>query len=115
MLEAVRLRVQALDSQMQPLTVRAGNGDNDRITTVPTTLTALLGNHLAHVTTLHQQDVAVGFGHVSLPHALARTYPPMPTRRGAGSTSVRHATARWIPVPVSPAVTLWTPASSPRR
>lgn len=75
MMEAVRLRVQDIDFQMKQLTVRSGKGDNDRIPTFPTTLTALLGNHLAKVKTLHQQDVAVGFGNVYLPHALARKYP----------------------------------------
>jgi len=40
--EAVRLRGKDLDVQMQPLTVRAGQGDKDRFPTVPATLTPLL-------------------------------------------------------------------------
>lgn len=62
MMEAIRLRFQDIDFQMKQLTVRSGKGDKDRITTFPTTLTALLGNHLAQVTILHQQDLALGFG-----------------------------------------------------
>ena len=74
-MEAVRLRVKDIDSQMKPLTVRSGQGDKDRFTTVPTTLTPVLQNHLAGVKTRHQQDSAQGHGEVYLPHALARKSP----------------------------------------
>ena len=74
-MEAVRLRVQDIDSQMKQLTVRAGKGDKDRFTTFPASLTPLLQNHLVRVKTLHQQDLARGHGDVYLPHALARKYP----------------------------------------
>jgi len=74
-MEAVRLRVQDIDYQMKQLTVRAGKGDKDRFTTFPTTLIPLLQNHLAGVKTLHQQDLARGYGTVYLPHALARKHP----------------------------------------
>ena len=74
-MEAVRIRVKDIDFQMKQLTVRAGKGDKDRFTTFPATLTPLLQNHLAGVKTLHQQDLAQGYGAVYLPHALARKYP----------------------------------------
>jgi site-specific recombinase XerD len=74
-MEAVRLRVQDVDCQMKPLTVRSGKGDRDRCTTVPATLTPLLQNHLAGVRTRHQQELAQGHGEVYLPHALARKSP----------------------------------------
>ena len=74
-IEAVQLRVQDLDYQMKQLTVRAGKGGKDRVTTFPATLTPLLQNHLAGVKTLHQKDLAQGHGAVYLPHALARKYP----------------------------------------
>jgi integron integrase len=74
-IEAVRLRVQAIDYQMKQLTVRAGKGDKDRFTTFPASLAPLLQNHLVGVKTLHQQDLAQGHGDVYLPHALARKYP----------------------------------------
>ena len=73
-MEAVRLRVKDIDYQMKQLTVRAGKGDKDRVTTFPATLTPLLQNHLAGVKTLHQQDLAQGHGAVYLPHALARKH-----------------------------------------
>jgi hypothetical protein len=67
---------------MQPLTVRSGQGDKDRFTTVPATRTPLLQNHLAGVKTWHQQDSAQGDGEVSLPHALARQSPHAATEWG---------------------------------
>jgi integron integrase len=81
-MEAVRLRVQDIDFQMKPLTVRSGKGDKDRFTTFPATLTPLLQNHLAGVRTLHQQDLAQGHGEVYLPHALERKYPRAPQEWG---------------------------------
>ena len=74
-MEAVRIRVKAIDFQMKQLTVRSGKGDQDRFTTFPATLTPLVQNHLAGVRTLQQQDLAPGHGEVYLPQALARKYP----------------------------------------
>ena len=75
-MEAVRLRVKDIDVQMKPLTVRSGQGDKDRVTTVPATLTPVLQNHFAGVKTRHQQDSVQGYGEVYLPHARARKSPP---------------------------------------
>ena len=74
-MEAVRVRVQDIDFQMKQLTVRAGKGGKDRITTFPGSVTPLLQTHLARTKTLHQQDLARDAGEVFLPHALARKYP----------------------------------------
>ena len=82
MMEAVRLRVKDLDCAMKQLTVRGGKGEKDRFTTFPATLIPFLQNHLARVTTLHQQDLAQGHGAVYLPHALERKYPQTATEWG---------------------------------
>lgn len=74
-MEAVRLRVKDVDFAMKQITVRSGKGDEDRVTTFPASLTALLQNHLAKVKVLHEQDVAQSLGEVYLPHALGRKYP----------------------------------------
>ena len=74
-MEAVRLRTKDIDFDMKQVTVRAGKGDKDRITTFPGSLSSLLRNHLGRVGTLHQQDIDKGHGEVYLPHALARKYP----------------------------------------
>jgi integrase len=73
--EAVRLRGKDIDVQMKQLTVRSGQGDKDRFSTVPATLPPLLQTHLAGVKTWPQQDLAQGHGEVSRPHALARQAP----------------------------------------
>jgi len=74
-MEAVRLRVKDIDVQMKPLTVRSGEGDQDRFTTFPATRTPVLQHHLAGVKTRHQQDSAQGHGEIDRPQALARKSP----------------------------------------
>jgi integron integrase len=81
-MEAVRLRVHDIDFEMKQVTVRSGKGDKDRVTTFPTSLSPLLQNHLAGVKTLHQMDLAQGFGKVYLPHALARKFRGAPKEWG---------------------------------
>jgi site-specific recombinase XerD len=85
-MEAVRLHVKDIDSQMKQLTVGSGKGDKDRCTTCPATLISLLQHHLAGVRTRHQQDLVQGYGGVSLPHALAQNIL-RPRKNGAGSMS----------------------------
>jgi hypothetical protein len=58
------LRIKDIDVQSNPLTVRAGTGDQDRFTTFPVTQTPVLQNHLAGVTTRLQRDSAPGHGEV---------------------------------------------------
>ena len=74
-MEAVRIRVKDIDVQMKPLTVRSGEGDQDRFTTFPATRTPVLQHHLAGVKTRHQQDSAQGHGEIDRPQALARKSP----------------------------------------
>lgn len=73
--EAVRLRVQDVDFDYKQITVRSGKGDKDRVTTFSATLIPLLRNHLDKVKSIHDKDLADGFGAVYLPHALAKKYP----------------------------------------
>jgi len=75
LLECLRLRVKDLDFTMHQLVVRGGKGDKDRVTVLPVAVAELLAAHLARVQTLHQQDLAQGFGRVFLPDALDRKYP----------------------------------------
>jgi integron integrase len=72
--EALRLRVKDVDFAMKQVTVRSGKGDKDRVTTFPASLETALREHLEKVRTLHERDLAEGFGEVSLPYALARKY-----------------------------------------
>jgi len=81
-MEAVRLRVQDIDYEMKQLTVRSGKGAKDRVTTFPGKIIPLLENHLEKVKTLHQQDLAQGYGEVYLPYALERKFSNAPKEWG---------------------------------
>jgi len=74
-MEAVRLRVKDVDFEMKQVTVRAGKGDKDRVTTFPASMIPLLQNHLHRVKVIHEQDLARGHGAVYLPYSLERKYP----------------------------------------
>jgi len=55
--------------------VRSGKGEKDRVTVLPDSLTNPLQVHLARVRSLHERDLAGGFGRVYLPRAPERKYP----------------------------------------
>lgn len=75
LMECLRLRVKDLDFSYSQITVRDGKGEKDRVTMLPSKLRRPLTSHLLAVKTLHEQDVAAGYGEVFLPYALARKYP----------------------------------------
>jgi integron integrase len=75
LMECVRLRVKDVDLGYLTITVRDTKGGKDRITMLPTNLAQALQRHLLKGRSLHEQDLADGFGGVHLPHALARKYP----------------------------------------
>jgi site-specific recombinase XerD len=62
--------------------VREGKGGKDRMTVVPCAAVDSLREHIRRGRSVHQQDVAAGFGRVSLPSALARKYPNAATDPG---------------------------------
>lgn len=73
--EALRLRVKDIEVETQNIIVRDGKGEKDRITMLPSSLTENLKLHIERVRSLHNADLARGFGEVLLPYALARKYP----------------------------------------
>ena len=75
LLEALRLRVKAVDFDTGIITVRGGKGDVDRTTILPKSLVASLGIHLRAVHERHQSDLRAGAGYVEVPTALSRKYP----------------------------------------
>ena len=75
LMECLQLRVQDVDLDRFELTVRSGKGGSDRRTTLPKVAQAPLALHLRRVATLHQRDLAAGFGPVDLPSALRTKYP----------------------------------------
>ena len=77
-MEALRLRVQALDVQRLQITVRDGKGGKDRRTMLPARVAQKRQAHLQEARWLHRQDLADGYGRVRLPHALGRKNPHAP-------------------------------------
>ena len=76
--ECLSLRVQDLDFEGSEIVVFNGKGSKDRVTMLPEGLKAPLRAHLARVRSLHERDLAEGWGCVLLPEALARKYPSAP-------------------------------------
>jgi integron integrase len=75
LMEGLRLRVKDVDFEYQQITVRDGKGNKDRITMLPTSLIEPLKLQLQKAKSLHDQDLALGYGAVELPYALERKYP----------------------------------------
>ena len=82
LLECARLRVKDVDLDRGELTVRDGKGRKDRVTVLPSSLTAPLRAQLDRVRRQHQLDLAHGLGSVELPDALERKYPRAPWELG---------------------------------
>ena len=74
-MECLRLRVKDVDFARGEILIRDGKGFKDRVTMLPATLAAPLGDHLAQVRALHDRDLSAGGGEAALPYALDRKYP----------------------------------------
>jgi integron integrase len=72
--ECVRLRIKDVDFGLHEILVRDTKSGRDRVTILPQALVEPLQRHMAHVYSLHQQDLAAGLGSVYLPEALDRKY-----------------------------------------
>ncbi len=77
--ECLELRVKDLDFEGCESTVRRGKGQKDRRVILPEAVRDRLEQHLAGVKRWHDADLALGFGRVTLPDALARTRPQRST------------------------------------
>lgn len=75
LMECLRLRIQDLDFERNLIYVRDGKGEKDRTTVFPAAMKGTLKGQTVYVRQLHDQDLAVGYGTVYLPHALAKKYP----------------------------------------
>lgn len=75
LMECCRVRVKDIDFGMQEITVRQGKGNRDRRTMLPESLFTGLQQQIENVRVLHEYDLAMGWGEVWMPHALARKYP----------------------------------------
>jgi len=109
LLECARLRVQDVDFERHQIIVRAGKGDKDRTTTLPTIISAELARHLDVVKKQHDLDLRQGAGWVELPWALARKYPNADREWAwqwvvSGHSVPRRSSDRPAPPPSSPRV-----------
>ncbi|OLC68949.1 MAG: integrase [Gemmatimonadetes bacterium 13_1_40CM_4_69_8] len=75
LLEALELRVKDMDFERGEIGVRGGKGGGARVTMLAVAAAQPLGAHLSRVQQLHERDLAMGGGQVSLPGALARKVP----------------------------------------
>ena len=82
LMECLRLRVKDIDFGYGQIVVRDGKGQKDRITMLPASLREALKQQLERAKTIHEQDLAEGFGEVYLPEALGRKYPTAGTQWG---------------------------------
>ena len=71
-MECARLRVQDIDFDYQQITVRAGKGNKDRVVPLPGSLISEIKQTLVDVKSLHEGDLAQGYGEALIPVALAR-------------------------------------------
>ena len=74
LMECCRLRVKDIDFSQNQIVVRAGKGNKDRHTMLPTAVKDVLHKHLQDVKRLHDEDLQKGLGRVVLPNALDRKY-----------------------------------------
>lgn len=75
LMEGLRLRVKDLDFATGEVSVRTGKGNRDRVTMLPRVLAVALRHCLEEVRSLHDRDVAEGYGRVWLPEAVSVKYP----------------------------------------
>lgn len=65
LLECLRLRVKDVDFSYRQLIVRDAKGQKDRVTLLPQNLIEPLRDHIVRVKSLHDRDLAEGFGAVT--------------------------------------------------
>jgi integron integrase len=75
LMEGVNIRVHDICFDTNKITVRSGKGDKDRVTMLPKSIKDDLKKHLIKVKELHDEDLKLGYGEVSLPFALDKKYP----------------------------------------
>ena len=74
-MECCRVRIKDLDFSRNQIVIRAGKGDKDRYTMLPSAVQEPLRHHIERVKRQHDEDLRLGLGHVALPNALERKYP----------------------------------------
>jgi len=68
LMECCRLRVKDIDFSRNEIVIRAGKGDKDRHTMLPTAIKESLYKHIEANRSQHQEDIKKGLGRVALPN-----------------------------------------------
>jgi len=79
LMDCLRLRVKDIDFAQSQLTIREGKGDKDRVTMLAQSLNGPLRRQLEYARSLHEMDLAEGYGAVHLPYAYERKCPAAAT------------------------------------
>ena len=74
LLEACRLRIKDVDFDRHQIAVRDGKGEKDRMVPLPARCEASLRRQIETSVRLHHEDLALGYGNVWLPYAIAEKY-----------------------------------------
>lgn len=74
LMESLRLRVKDIDFHYRTITVRDGKGGKDRVVTLPDETIKPLEEQIGLARSIHDKDLADGFGRTVLPYALARKF-----------------------------------------
>ncbi|WP_228703059.1 tyrosine-type recombinase/integrase [Marinobacter nauticus] len=75
--EALSLRIKDIDLKSRNLLVFNGKGRKDRYTLIPGNLRDNLERQIAHARSVHESDLADGFGLTSVPASLHKKYGPV--------------------------------------
>jgi integron integrase len=75
LMECCRLRIKDVDFCRNEIVIRAGKGDKDRHTMLPTAIKDSLFRHIEAVRCQHREDIGKGLGRVAMPNALERKCP----------------------------------------
>jgi integrase len=75
LVECCRVRVHDVQPLRDPIMVRGGKGNKDRVVMLPRSARAALEQQLQWRRRLHERDLARGVARVELPDALERKYP----------------------------------------
>jgi integron integrase len=71
----MRLLAKDMNFARREILIRDRKGYKDRVTVLPRAIESSLREQVEHARKVHRHDLAVGFGVVWLPYALARKYP----------------------------------------
>jgi integron integrase len=75
LMEALRIRVKDMELERGQIMVRAGKGNQDRVTVLPHSLLEGMGAQMERVRGIFEEDLKQGGGYVTLPGALERKSP----------------------------------------